>query len=43
MAQMLAVAPQLLLQNAASLRTKLVFLLQHRGKPAAEVIQDVVR
>lgn len=39
---LLSAAPRLLLQDAASMRTRLVFLLQHRGKPARDVIQDVV-
>jgi hypothetical protein len=43
MVEMLSDAPHLLLQDAASLRTRLVFLLQHRGKPAKDVIEDVVR
>ena len=41
--QLLSAAPRLLLQDAASMRTRLVFLLQHRGKPSEHVIQDVVR
>jgi hypothetical protein len=41
--KLLSAAPRLLLQDAASMRTRLVFLLQHRGKPPRDVIQDVVR
>lgn len=43
MSQLLAAAPQLLLTDAASTRTRLLFLLQHRGKPTKEVAQDIVR
>jgi hypothetical protein len=43
MVEMLSASPHLLLQDAASMRPRLVFLLQHRGKPSKDVIQDIVR
>lgn len=40
---MLAAEPGLLLRDARDLNEKLAFLLLHRGKPAADTVQEVAR